>query len=63
MPGSATLSSNDDYGEVSEKEFLVVLNKVLHLVVNAKSNFTLIKMEAKRSLCHYTAELINDFYA
>jgi hypothetical protein len=45
-----------------KKKLRVILNKVLRLVVNTKDNFTLIKMEAKRCICNYIAELINDFY-
>jgi len=45
-----------------KKMFIVILSKVLPLVLNAKGNFTLMQMEAKRCICHYIAELINDFY-
>jgi len=45
-----------------KKKFRVILNKVLRLVVNAKDNFTLIKKEAKKCICNYIAELINDSY-
>jgi hypothetical protein len=54
--------SNNDYVEVSEKETVKSSEESFAAGDVAKGDFIFVKLAGKRSIYHYIAEAVNDFY-